>query len=103
MTEKLLTPQEARALSKTQVQNSKEYLDLIQEFKKAQLSWDGTSPIKLTKKLNPLVNEVFCDISRQFGWMVEHDTRKQSDMKGETWDEPIFKITEARNYITDCK
>lgn len=92
----VLTPQAAKATNKAL--NSKEYTELIDIFNQRVESWDGQSSIDIKTSGNTLVNNMFTAKLAKSGWHVKYGTRKQSDMKGETWDENIFQISERVDY-----
>lgn len=97
------SPEQARTDALTKALESKEYIDLITMFNKRLETWDGETPIEQPTTFNQLANNLFVKILTTGGWKVDRTTRRDSDMRGDTYDQPIFKITEARNHITDCK
>lgn len=97
------TPEQARTDALTKALESKEYIDLTTMFNKRLETWDGETPIEQTVTFNQLANNLFVKILTTGGWKVVKTTRRDSDMRGDTYDQAIFKITEAPKYNTNDK
>jgi hypothetical protein len=96
------TPEQARNEALTKALESKEFIGLTTSFNKRLETWDGETPIEQETSFNSLANNLFAKILATGGWKVVRATRRESDMRGDTYDKPIFNITEASKYnITD--
>lgn len=83
------TPEEARAAAAEKLKP--EVIKLIKEFKTRLEYWDGKSEIVVSKnQINDLVNQEFLTHFRETNWIYSSETRKDSDMRGDSWDVQVF-------------